>query len=157
MCSTCLNPISPLHFQNPIPDSVTIFASLIFFFFDQTKIYCKWRMLMMVSVLENEHPADKYWYRSKPQNRRDVKNETPKTQSQKSLKNDYLQLLELQGTSERKLSFCPVITWNRSGLCTSEWLLVNTTYYLLHIWYRTQKYSNPSPNVISHKVIYFLV
>ena len=65
---------------------------------------------MMVSVLlENEHP-DKYWYRSKPQNRRDVKNETPKTQSQKSLKNDYLQLLELQGTSERKLSFCPVIT-----------------------------------------------
>ena len=28
---------------------------------------------MMVSVLENEHP-DKYWYRSKPQNRRDVKN-----------------------------------------------------------------------------------
>lgn len=68
---------------------------------------------MMVSVLENEHPADKYWYRSKPQNRRDVKNETPKKdtqRSQKSLKNDYLQLLELQGTSERKLSFCPVIT-----------------------------------------------
>ena len=92
--------------------------------FDVRKVsrpVCKWRMLMMVSVLlENEHP-DKYWYRSKPQNRRDVKNETPKKdtqRSQKSLKNDYLQLLELQGTSERKLSFCPVITWNRSGLCS---------------------------------------